>query len=142
MNAYAESSALLAWLLGESSGAGMRQCLAQASAVATSRLTLLECERSLIRAVGEGRIDENAAGEARGLLATVAARWILVDVTGEILDRARRPFPAEPVRTLDALHLATMLYLSPHLPPLDLLSLDDRVRKNSALLGFRSLLSA
>jgi len=60
-------------------------------------------------------------------------------VTGEILDRARRRFPAEPIRTLEALHLATMLYLTPHLAPLELLSLDARVRRNSALLGFRSL---
>jgi predicted nucleic acid-binding protein len=132
---YAEASALLAWLLGEDSGEAVRAELEGASTVASSRLTLVECERGLSRAVLQGRVPPAAAGALRAALAGAAVRWSLVDVTHEILERARRPFPLEPVRTLDALHLATLSLLRSHLPDFGVLSLDDRVRQNAQLLG-------
>lgn len=57
---YAESSAVLAWLLGEEMGEPVRQLLAAAEGVVTSELTLLECDRVLHRSV---------AGSAMGCLA-------------------------------------------------------------------------
>jgi hypothetical protein len=54
---------------------------------------------------------------------------------GDVVERARRPFPVEPVRTLDALHLASALVASARLPDLALLSLDERVRSAGRALG-------
>src|SRR5207249_11802593 len=54
----------------------------------------------------------------------------------EILDRARRPFPGEPVRTLNALHLASALTARAAIPELAILSLDSSIRKSSLDLGF------
>ena len=51
MNLYAESSAVLAWLLGEDEGRPVRRTLAAADVVLASDLTLVECDRVLIRAV-------------------------------------------------------------------------------------------
>lgn len=48
-------------------------------------------------------------------------------------------FPAEPVRTLDALHLASALFLNEFVPSLAVLSADDRIRNNAAQLGFAVL---
>ncbi len=45
-----------------------------------------------------------------------------------MIDRARRPFPVEPIRTLDALHLASALGAKETLDDLALLSLDHRIR--------------
>jgi len=50
---------------------------------------------------------------------------------------SRRPFPKEPVRTLDAIHLATALLGQSLVPDLELLSLDDRVRGPAAVMGLR-----
>ncbi len=45
-------------------------------------------------------------------------------------------FPDEPVRTLDAIHLASMAFLRESLPDLVVLSTDERVRLNTVQLGF------
>lgn len=43
------------------------------------------------------------------MLERAQAHWTLFQVSEAVLARARRPFPVEPIRTLDALHLATAL---------------------------------
>jgi hypothetical protein len=53
----------------------------------------------------------------------------------EILERARQPFPGEPLRTLDALHLAGALVALRSVPGLVLLSRDQRVRRSGRQLG-------
>ena len=137
MNVYAESSAVLAWLLGEESGHPVREALRRAELVTASDLTLVECDRVLIRAVTLGEIDEATAADRRAHLNAAAAFWHLWRVSSEILDRARYPFPAEPVRTLDAIHLASALAVRSVVPGVELLSLDDRMRRAGAQLGFR-----
>ena len=49
--------------------------------------------------------------------------------------RAGQAFPVEPVRTLDALHLASALEFLVLFPDLKVLSLDDRVLANLPQLG-------
>jgi hypothetical protein len=70
-------------------------------------------------------------------LNAAAAHWHLWRVTSEILDRARRPFPAEPIRTLDAIHLASALAVRSAIRDIEFLSLDDRIRRSGEQLGFR-----
>jgi predicted nucleic acid-binding protein len=137
LNIYAESSAVLAWLLGEEAGYRVREVLRRAALVTASDVALLECDRVLIRAVTLGEIDEATAADRRALLNAAAAHWHLWRVSSEIVDRARRPFPAEPVRTLDAIHLASALAVRSAVPGIELLSLDDRIRQSGKQLGFR-----
>ena len=61
MNVYAESSAVLAWLLGEETGHSVREVIQHAELVIASDLTLVECNRLLIRAVTTREIDEATA---------------------------------------------------------------------------------
>ncbi len=70
----------------------------------------------------------------RRVSALVAACRV-IPVDDEILARAARAFPVEPVRTLDAIHLAALLRARTVSPRLALLSLDERVRVNAAELG-------
>jgi predicted nucleic acid-binding protein len=108
-----------------------------ATVVIASDLTLLECDRVLIRAVALGEIDEAAAADRRAHLSAAAAHWHVLTLSREIVDRARHPFAAEPIRTLDAVHLASALTARSGVAGVELLSLDERVRRAGAQLGFR-----
>ena len=137
MNIYAESSAVLAWLLGEEAGHRVGEVLRRAELVAASDLTLLECDRVLIRTVATGEVDEATAADRRARLNAAAAHWHMWRVSWDIIDRARNPFPGEPVRTLDAIHLASALAVPSAVPGVELLALDDRIRRSGRQLGFR-----
>ena len=136
MSLYAESSAILAWLLGEARADGIRDQLAEADLVLSSELTLVECERVLIRAVAGGRISEAQAADRRAVLVQAAQHWAVLALGEEIVGRARRPFPGEPIRTLDALHLSAALRARSLVPGTRLLSLDSRIRSSGKELGF------
>lgn len=55
----------------------------------------------------------------------------------EVARRAEGVFPVEPVRTLDAIHLASALFLRESFPELLILSTDERVRRNALPYRFR-----
>jgi len=125
----------LSWLLDEPDAKAVRDCLAAAELVVASDLTLIECERALIRASLLGEMAEADAADRRGALRHAAAHWVLLRVDDEIAERAKRPFPGEPIRTLDALHLASLLVGRTAVPGLTLASLDRRIRGGAAELG-------
>jgi predicted nucleic acid-binding protein len=101
-----------------------------------SCLTLIECDRVLTRAVATGVIPEAAASQRRAVLARAAEHWVVFDLDAAIMERARRPFPAEPIRTLDAIHLSTASLVRSLGPELAMLSLDGRVRASAREMGF------
>lgn len=137
MNLYVETSAVLAWLFGEPPARRVRSALASAKRVLASDLTLVETDRVLIRALRLGQMSEAEASGRGAILNQVAAHWDLLRVDAEVVERARRPFPVEPIRTLDALHLASALVGRSAFPGLALLSLDQRVRECGRALGFK-----
>jgi hypothetical protein len=57
-------------------------------------------------------------------------------MAGQVIDRARQPFPKEPVRALDALHLSSALVARAAIPDVVVLSLGAIVRENARALGF------
>jgi predicted nucleic acid-binding protein len=126
---------VLAWLLDEDASSQVRRLLANAAIVVASDLTLVECERVLIRAAALGELSEADAANRRAHLATAAARWNVMRIAGEVVDRARQPFPGEPIRTLDAIHLASALVVRSAVVGLQLLSLDQRVRATATKVG-------
>ncbi len=75
-----------------------------------------------------------AAREAQ--FETDSELWVLQPVDDAIWSRCARPFPVEPVRTLDAIHLATVEKLAGVLERIVVLSTDSRVRANAQALGF------
>ncbi|MCZ6888296.1 MAG: type II toxin-antitoxin system VapC family toxin [Gammaproteobacteria bacterium] len=135
MNLYVESSAVLAWLLGEPAGNEIASTLAGAAQVFTSELTLIECDRVLFRAAVNGVLSESAVAECRRVLGAASDRWTRFGIDTEIVSRARREFPREPVRSLDAIHLATVLVARNLVSEVTLLSLDERIRTNGESLG-------
>lgn len=137
MIAYAESSAIMAWLLGERRGEEVRRALARSERVVSSTLTQVECARTLARGVASGRVGRGDELAALRLLDQAVATWTVLEMSGRVLTRARGTFPVEPVRTLDALHLATAMVFREALPDLVVVSLDDRIRANAEALGLR-----
>ncbi len=135
MNLYAESSAVLAWLLDEPTAPAVRRLLGDAEVIVSSDLTLIECDRVLLRAVALEELTEAEAADRRAHLVSAAAHWQVLRIAAEIVDRARQPFPGEPIRTLDAIHLASLLVARSAVAGLRLLSLDERVRETAKGLG-------
>ena len=132
---YVESSAVLAWLLGEPSGERVGEALEAADGVMASDPTLIECERVLIRAWSSGLLTEAERVDQSRALALVSSHRTRLRVEEVVVERARRPFPIEPVRRPDALHLSTALVARSVAPGLAVLSLDQRLRENAERLG-------
>jgi predicted nucleic acid-binding protein len=132
---YAESSAVLAWLFDEPTSPAVRRLLGDAEVIVASDLTLIECDRVLLRAVALKELTEADAADRRAHLIAAAAHWQVLRIAGEIVDRARQPFPGDPIRTLDAVHLASLLVARSAVAGLRLLSLDERVRQAAKGLG-------
>jgi len=135
MIVYAESSAVLAWLLGEPSGGGVRRVLSGADRVVSSALTALESAGALARAHATGRVGRTEQLAALRLLDVAETGWDVHAVSDRVLARARAGFPEEPVRTLDAIHLATASLFRDAIGPMTLLSFDERIRSNARALG-------
>lgn len=136
MNVYAESSAVLAWLLGEDHGRRTEQELAAADLVVTSDLTLIECDRVLGRAAALGERSHAEAARRRATLGAASEHWVVLAIDSEVAARSRQAFSREPVRSLDAIHLSTALVARNLVTELQILSLDERIRGNAAALGF------
>jgi hypothetical protein len=67
---------------------------------------------------------------------TFERRCFILDVDRAVLDRVRRPFPVELIRTLDAVHLATAEMLGEPAPLVTIVTRDGRVRENAEALGY------
>lgn len=131
---YVESSALVAALLERDAAA--RAAIRGPGRRVSSSLTLAEATRAVIRARATGRLtasDERAAVRA---LQVFARRCDLVAVTDAVLARVGRPFPVEPIRTLDAVHLATAEQLGDPPALVTIVTRDARVHDNALAMGY------
>ncbi len=131
--AYVETSALLRVLL--EGDAALRPALSR-EGLFTSALTFVEAARAIARARREGRLTPAAAREAERDLAAFERACDVVALDEEVLRRAREELPEEPVRSLDALHVASFRVLDEALGGFEVVSCDDRVRRNAVALGF------
>ena len=120
---YLDSSVALAHLFGEgrSPPAGLWR-----ETVWSSRLL----EYEIWNRVHARGLTHSHAGEARALLDQVT----LIELAPPVLARALEPFRI-PVRTLDALHLATIEYLRSQGHDIELASFDDRLLAGARALG-------
>jgi len=131
---YIETSALLAAILeGDAEAAAS---LRADGVRVTSALTFAEAQRALRRAVVSQRIDADTERQALLVLHTFRQRCDVIDVTDSILTCVGLPFPVEPVRTLDAIHLASSASLGELPQFITVVTRDERVATNARALGF------
>ena len=74
------------------------------------------------------------AGSYGEKASALISRVNLVELSPEVLDRVLEPFPI-PLRTLDALHVATIEYLRGRRIPVSLLTFDRRQATAAAAMG-------
>lgn len=137
MTLYVESSAILAWILEEPAGWRAFDEMRDEEHVITSELTLIECDRALHRYVVNGWLEASTAQGLRTELIEVSSAWDVTPIGPDVVDRARASFPDDRMRALDAIHLASAMAARANLGPIDLLTLDDRIRATGLALGFR-----
>lgn len=126
---YVETSALLELVLDQPRATEILQYMQHARALAASELLVLEMSRVIAR-LGK---DTGAVVERLAYL----ERFVdLCPVDVNLRAHLARPFASEPLRTLDALHLATALDLRLPGERVGFLCLDKRLRENAAALGF------
>jgi PIN domain len=119
---YLDSSVALAYLLAED-----RSPPDSIWNVPLVSSRLLEYEVwNRVHAQGLGR---SHAQETRALIGRLA----LIELDPLVLARALEPFPVR-VRTLDALHLASIEFLRSHRQAIELLSYDDRLLSSARAL--------
>jgi predicted nucleic acid-binding protein len=81
------------------------------------------------------RLNARGLGASHGEAARrLVERLALLELLPLVLARALEPFPT-PVRTLDALHLATMEFLRGHGRGVELASFDERLRTAARAIG-------
>ena len=83
-----------------------------------------------------GRLPIDAERAAVRALRQFERRCYVVAITEDVLERVKRPFLVEPVRTLDAIHLATVETLGEPPALVTVLTRDGRVRENAIALGY------
>ncbi len=130
---YIESSALVAAVL-EDDAAAKASIRAEGQRV-TSALTVAEASRAILRARLLGRITVQQQRAALLTLQRFSRRCHIVSITETILSHVGRPFPVEPIRTLDAIHLATAEALGDPPALVTIITRDVRVRENATALG-------
>ena len=136
---YVETPAVLAWLFGEPESDRVVASINAAELVVSSTLTLIETDRAAIRAERTSVIPEVAARRIMRIANDAFRSWQLLEMTRSVQQRAREPFPLEPIRSLDALHLSSMLTFAELYEGLSVLSLDNRIMDNLEPLGLASM---
>lgn len=132
---YLETSIFVAYLLKEPGSQKFITLINQAENIVTSILTFIEARRTLRRLESEKMLLPLDIQRVLGIIAQLALKWNLMDLTPEVQKRAGELFPSEPIRTLDAIHLATALEFLNVFPGLAVLSRDKRILENLEPLG-------
>jgi hypothetical protein len=132
---YAESSAILRWLLGAPDAETISSTLANAERVVTSAITSADVGRTLRRLAATQQLSPDAREKAWVRYTSAMAHWNVYGITDAVLSRTLEPFPAEPVRTLDAIHIATATLYAAEVAPPVVLSTDSALRQNAIGVG-------
>ncbi len=132
---YIETSAILSWLFGEPDSHEVIDSINKHETVVSSVLLIVETGRAFIRAETEGIINAGEHQRLKGLMLEHSISWVYLEINSSVRNRATQPFPVEPIRSLDAIHLSTAIEFIQIYPDLVVLSFDKRIVDNIALLG-------
>ena len=124
---YLDTSAVLRALLEAGTSPQVEERIRNATQLVTSRLSLVEAARAVLRIRTEGLVSEQALADATRELDTLWARCEVWGLTAEVCELAERVAPTKSLRTLDALHLSTYLLARGRIEGLELLTADRRL---------------
>lgn len=131
---YVETSALVA--AGVEKDATAIQAIRGEGVRVASALTFAETRRTLTVARHSGRLSSDEHQSRLSWLRRFERRCEVVDVTTSVLARLGRPFSVEPVRTLDAIHLATIESIEEDPAVVTIVTRDRRIAENARAMGY------
>lgn len=131
---YVETSALVAAGL-EGDATAVRAIRGEGLRIA-SALTFAETRRTLAVAVVRGRISQQQLRSRLAWLRRFERVCEIVDISSSVLARLGRRFPVEPVRSLDAIHLATVETVETDPALVAIVTRDRRIRENAIAMGY------
>lgn len=131
---YVETSALVAAALdGEATAI---QAIRGEGVRVASALTLAETRRTFVVAGWRGRLSHEQLRARLSWLRRFERVCTVAGVSPRILARLGRPFPIEPVRSLDAIHLATIESIEADPGVVAVVTRDRRVADNARAMGY------
>ena len=125
---YIETSALLRAILEKGTSAGVEKQILEADVLVTSRLSIVECARALLRARTTDRFPEGVLADQERQLSAFWQQCEIWEVSASVCELAQAVAPTRNLRTLDALHLATFVLARRRIEGLELLTADERLR--------------
>jgi hypothetical protein len=108
---YFDASALAKRYLDEAGSAGVRRLTASGT-VATSRLSEIEIMSAVERRVREGVLSRDDRSAIAAALSRDLASMIVIELTADIVTLAKDLLGRHPLRSGDAIQLATAVYLA------------------------------
>lgn len=134
--AYFDTSALIKRYVDEDGRREVLQLLRQHQCV-TSQLVPVELRSALRRRVADGSIDARRVPQILKRFAADREFWALIEVTSDVLQAAEKLVAAHPLRTLDAIHVASAELFADRLAASELtfVSADARQTAIAAAIG-------
>jgi predicted nucleic acid-binding protein len=132
-----DSSAIIPLCLREKTSEALKGLMKDDEDIVVWWSTRIECLSALSRRQREGVLSSADEGKARSVLSTLAATWSEVQPTETVGLRAERLLSIHPLRTTDALQLASALIWAQESPRgLDFVCLDQNLREAALKEGF------
>ena len=125
---YLDTSAVLRAVLEVGTSPGLETKIRAAEVLLTSRLSIVESSRAILRLRRLGRLSETKLADAERDIESLWARCDLWELTPAVCETARRVAPSKLLRTLDALHLATFVLARQRISDLELVTADERLQ--------------
>ena len=121
MITYFDTSSLLKFIIREIGSEETRNIWSLSNEKVCSHLTRTEMHSALMRKVREGNVLASAVPAHLGALDRLFADVILIDITSDVIDASCELVKEFPLKSADAIHLATALMVRA-----DLFSSSDR----------------
>ncbi|HEY0371751.1 MAG TPA: type II toxin-antitoxin system VapC family toxin [Thermoanaerobaculia bacterium] len=131
-----DTSAIVPLLTTEAQSEMMREVLADDPRIATAAIAPLEISSALWRRRHRREIGIAAQYEAEVLFASLTRRWREVLHTAEVTEVALRLVTRHPMKSLDALQLASAIVLAPEPDILPFVTLDKGLKAAARSEGF------
>lgn len=131
MWAYFDASALVKRYIDEEGRREVLQLLRRYEVV-TSAILSVELRSALRRRVSDGTLDAAQVPEILKRVATDRAYWRLVEVASDVLAAAETLVAAHPLRTLDAIHVASAQLFAARITAAELIFVSADARQTAA----------
>jgi predicted nucleic acid-binding protein len=132
---YLDTSAVLRAVIETGTTPDIERAMKEADVLITSRLSLVESSRVLIRMRNTGTLSEHQIADAERDMYTLWDRCEIWELSKSVCEAARQVAPTQNLRALDALHLATYLFARKRFEALELLTADERLRRAARAIG-------